>query len=146
MFTTRIGGSTGLEKNNAGTLTLENNNTYTGDTTILAGTLVLDTQGQISPHSLIDNDATFIIHGDHAVGDITGTGLTQIEDGELTARSIQQGELSIGSGAVLTIEPLSFNLEIGSYGVFSVPEPVVPAWVIGLSLWFAIHWRRSCKY
>ncbi len=134
-----IGGSTGLEKSGAGTLALANNNTYTGSTTILDGILALETQGQISPVSLINNDAVFkILHGEHVVGDIVGTGSTEIEEGELTVRSICQDALSISPGATLIVQPLSGSLAEGSYGVIPVPEPVGSAWIIGLTLWLVI--------
>ncbi len=94
-----IGGSTSLEKSGGGVLTLANTNTYTGDTIILAGTLALDAQGQISPVSLITNDATFqILSGDHTVGAIMGNGSTEVDSGSLTVSSIAQDTLAIGPG------------------------------------------------
>jgi autotransporter-associated beta strand protein len=131
-----IGGNTGLQITGSGTLTLKNINVFTGDTVIQAGTVVLDAQGQISQASLINNNAAFIVYGDHVVGDITGTGSTLIENGELTVRSIKQDVLSMSPGTKLIIESISFNPETGRYGAFPVPEPVVSAWIIVLCFCF----------
>jgi autotransporter-associated beta strand protein len=117
-----ISGTTKLEKTGAGTLTLANNNTYTGDTSILAGMLALDTQGQISPSSSIINNATLrIMTGDHTLGVITGTGNTEILSGSLTAVSIAQNTLSIGAVAKSSIATLSDGSLSGNPA--SIPEP-----------------------
>ncbi len=117
-----IGGAASLEKSGSGTLTLASNNTYTGDTSILGGTLALDAQGQISPNSSIANNANFkILAGAHTVGTITGTGSTQIISGSLTVKSVFQNVLTVGAGAELIIAPLSGGPLSGD--ITPVPEP-----------------------
>jgi autotransporter-associated beta strand protein len=117
-----IGGSTKLEKTGAGTLTLANNNTYTGDTTILGGILALDTQGQISSSSAITNNATFrILSGDHALGAITGDGNLEILSGSLMVDSIVQNVVTLGVGTRVIIKPIPGGPSGG--GIVPVPEP-----------------------
>ena len=117
-----IGGIAKLEKTGAGTLTVANNNTYTGETKILGGIVALDGLGQINPMSEIVNYATFkILNGDHDVGVITGDGITEIESGSLTAESISQSILKIKSGAKLIIKPLSGGVLSGN--IIPIPEP-----------------------
>ena len=101
-----ISGSTILEKTGAGTLTLTNQNSYTGGTSILGGILAPDASGQIGPQSAITNNATFrILAGNHTVGDISGTGKTEILGGTLTVASIRQSTLLIASNAATVPEP-----------------------------------------
>ncbi|MGA2797570.1 MAG: glycoside hydrolase family 44 protein [Thermoguttaceae bacterium] len=122
-----IGGVTKLEKTGAGTLTLANNDIYSGETSILGGVLALDAQGQISASSVITNNATFrIISGDHTVGTIAGSGSTEILSGILTVNSIVQNELTIGPGAMVIIAALPGGPAGGS--LTPVPEP----WTIGM--------------
>jgi autotransporter-associated beta strand protein len=114
------GTAAGLTKTGAGLLELTTVNTYNGPTTISAGTLALSGNGQINPLSTIDNDATFLIADDiasHSLGTITGTGTTQLNNGaQLTATSIVQGMLTIGSGATVTIQPINFSPAISWKG------------------------------
>jgi fibronectin-binding autotransporter adhesin len=122
---TVLAGSPGLTKIQNTTATLEGDNQYLGPTTISAGTLALANDGQISPLSTIDNNATFLIAdgvAPHTVGVITGAGTTRLFDGaRLTASSITQGTLAIGgSGAAAGA--------CAEAGAQSVPEPSV--WIL----------------
>ncbi len=102
-----ITGAAKLEKSGTGTLTLANNNTYNGPTNILGGILALAASGQISPDSQITNTATFrILAGNHTVGTISGTGSIEVLAGSLTATSIAQNTLVIGSGGQLSSSDL----------------------------------------
>jgi autotransporter-associated beta strand protein len=119
-----ITGAAKLEKSGAGTLTLANDNTYAGDTNILGGVLALDAQGQIGTSSLIANAATFrILAGNHAVGTIRGTGTTEVLAGSLTAISITQDTLVIGSGGKMSLSALSSAASANDNP--AVPEPSI---------------------
>jgi autotransporter-associated beta strand protein len=106
-----LSGSTILEKTGAGTLTLANNNSYTGGTSISGGILALDASGQISPQSAITNNATFrILAGNHTVGAINGTGKIEVLSGTLTVASIRQSTLLGSSNAAAIPEPAALLL------------------------------------
>ncbi len=125
-----IGGSTVLEKSGAGTLTLSNSNSYSGETSILGGILALDAQGQIGASSPIVNDATLrILNGEHTVGAISGGGSTEILAGSMTAASIWQNTLTLGPGATLVIAPRAGGPT--GENLMPVPEPGMAAMVIG---------------
>jgi autotransporter-associated beta strand protein len=140
------GGIGSLTKLGSGKLTLNALNTYTGNTIIHGGALEIAGGIAAGGTSLIDVQSgkavlktvnvskadldistvaggTFeILNGIHEVGDITGGGITLIDAGaSLTAASIQQGTLTIGSGAKVTIKPLSAGTLNGA--LTPVPEP-----------------------
>jgi autotransporter-associated beta strand protein len=109
------GGSFGIEKVGPFTLTLSDTNTYTGPTVISEGKLLLTEFGNISSDSAITvaADATLeIAAGEHNLGTIDGTGTTIVDsDATLTATSITQGTLIIGSTNVTAVpEPGTFLL------------------------------------
>lgn len=75
------GSGGGLTKSGDGTLALSGANTYTGDTTISAGTLQINNGGSLSTSSAIINNATLtfnrstdITQGTHFASVISGTG------------------------------------------------------------------------
>ena len=136
-----------MEKQGAGILTLSADNNYTGTTNIIAGTLALDTAGQIDQSAVINNNAIFeIIDGMHTVKNITGSGTTVVDTGTLTASSIYQGTLTFGIGARVTIQPIPGGpLGIGD-NLSSVPEPSTLVLLgIGLISLLAYGWRRRAK-
>ncbi len=54
-----VSGATNIVKNGSGTFTIGQNNTYTGSTTVNAGTLVLDDANQIGTGAIVLNSGTF---------------------------------------------------------------------------------------
>jgi hypothetical protein len=141
-----LSGTGGLNKLGSGILTLSATETYNGDTTVGGGTLIFAGGIDSGGTSLIDVEsgsvvlmttnvsksdldiytavsATFeVVDGMHAVGDISGSGTTQVDSGaSLTATSISQGTLTIGSGATVTIQAIPGG-PLGNT-ITAVPEP-----------------------
>ena len=122
-----ISGAAGLTKIGSGTLTLQASNIYTGNTTISQGTLTLD-GGDLADTSdiIVANGAAFaVLSGTPVVGNISGQGSTIVTGNGtvLTALSIIQDSLTIGSGAKVTIQPIAGGPSTLSNNLTSVPEP-----------------------
>jgi len=103
------GGSFGLEKIGSGTLFLTAANTYTGGTTVSAGTLRLGTGGSLtSTGALTLNGGTFDLNGNNAtIGTLSGTFSTlAIGSGNLT---INQAGTSPYYGTITGTGGLIFN-------------------------------------
>ncbi|MCC6125502.1 MAG: autotransporter-associated beta strand repeat-containing protein [Pirellulales bacterium] len=116
---TALGGGSKLVKSQSGVAVLTGFNSYTGDTLIQAGTLVLSGNGQIDPLSLIDNSGTFLItDGSHAVGNIVGGGSTLVSDtAQLFATQIVQSALTVGGSSA------AFMASAFAAQQAAVPEP-----------------------
>lgn len=102
-------GSTGLEKTDLGTLVLTGTNTYTGDTTVSAGTLQIGdggSTGSILGDVVVDSGATVGFNRTDSTtfsGDISGDGgLTQAGAGTLilTGTNSFTGTTTIASGTL----------------------------------------------
>ncbi|MES2477145.1 MAG: autotransporter-associated beta strand repeat-containing protein [Verrucomicrobiota bacterium] len=122
-----IAGSGPLVKNGTGKLTLNTDNTYSGATTINAGTLQIGsggTTGSLSPASAITNHGTLTFNRADTVtlaNGITGTGsVTQLGSGTLVlgAANSYTGTTSINAGTVTfsannglgeTVAPVALN-------------------------------------
>jgi hypothetical protein len=96
----------------------------------------LDVQTALSGKLLITNQS-------HILGDISGTGTTEVISGQLTASSIVQGTLTIGASSTGTIAPNPGGslAELGP--VSSVPEPSIFVLLsAGVSALTAYAWLR----
>ena len=121
-----ISGAAKVEITGGGNVVFSNNNTYTGSTDILAGSLMLSSQGQISPFSLINNQTKFeITGGSHTLGIITGAGQTTIDNGaQVTVDAFSGHILTLKAGSSFAISPLG-TTHLNAGDITPVPEPSV---------------------
>jgi autotransporter-associated beta strand protein len=109
-FTTGNLGSLGMAKLGINTLTLTSNNTYTGATTVSAGTLAISTTGQLGGGSYaqsIINNGTFLYNGTNSQalsGVISGNGALTKNNASstliLTGNNTYTGATTISAGAL----------------------------------------------
>jgi autotransporter-associated beta strand protein len=102
------GAGVALTKNGPNTLILTNANTYSGGTTINAGTLQVGTGGATgSIAGNVTNNGTLAVNrtGTLALGNITGTGTTTLTVSGLTvtANHVRQNALDVAAGATMKI-------------------------------------------
>jgi hypothetical protein len=141
-----VSGPGGLNKLGEDWLEFDDPISYSGDTTVKGGglaivggiddggTKLIDVQSGVAllvNTNVIKPDlnistaalATFwVFSGAHTVGAISGSGITKVDAGaSLTAASISQGTLTLGSGATLTIQPIPGGPLGGA--IIPVPEP-----------------------
>lgn len=99
-------GSVGLTKSGSGTVTLSAANTYTGDTTVTAGTLQLGANERIADTSdLVVNGGTFDLNDfNETLATVSGTG----------------GTIDLGSGTLISTNPTAqtYNGNITGTGTF----------------------------
>ena len=93
-----LAGSVGLTKSTAGTVTLSAANTYTGVTTISAGTLVLASSGSIAASSAVDLGTS----GTFNVSAVSG-GFSLASGQTLKGSGTVTGAITVASGATLAI-------------------------------------------
>jgi fibronectin-binding autotransporter adhesin len=117
-----LAGTTGITKTGTGALNLLTNNTYTGTTTISAGTIVVGnggTTGSLGTGNVIDNASLVFNRSDNVTfgGNITGSGsVTQLAASTLTL----SGTLNVGSAQIsagtLVVEAGAINGGISGPG------------------------------
>jgi fibronectin-binding autotransporter adhesin len=139
---------TSLTKSGAGKWVLAGANTYTGATTVSAGTLELSSTGQIDAASAITtaaSTATFQVNGGtHTVGTISGPGKTNLlANSTVTATSVVQSSVTLGNGATLTIAPIAGGPQSDSSSLSAVPEPTTWTMLLLAAMGLGIYWRRS---
>jgi len=116
-FANAMGGGFGLTKAGTGTLTFSAVNTYTGTTTVSAGTLVLSGSGSIASSSLVDvqSGATLSTSG------VTfGTGQTVMGRGTIVGNTVIQGTLAPGSSPGILSFSNNLTLAGGANSVFEI--------------------------
>ncbi|WP_162247419.1 autotransporter-associated beta strand repeat-containing protein [Rhodanobacter sp. Root627] len=148
-FAGAVSGTGTLTKLGAGTLTLTGANSYSGGTTISAGTLQGDTR---SLQGNITNNATLVLHqtaGGAFTGAVSGTGtLTKLGNGMLTLNRtnpfsgntrVQAGKLIVGDdshanaslGGIVTVASDASLGGIGRIGGLDLSGTVTPGNSIG---------------
>ena len=163
-----LSGTGGLNKLNSGILTLSAPNSYSGNTTVQGGTLEITAGIDAIGTSLIDVQsgtavlktvavnktnlnistaalATFeVVNGAHVLGAITGSGITTVDAGaSLTAASINQGTLTLGIGARVTIQPIPGGPQGGA--INPVPEPSAFVLLAAAFMAALYGWARKRK-
>jgi fibronectin-binding autotransporter adhesin len=93
-----IAGTGGIIKNGASVLTLDTNDTYTGNTTINTGTFLLNTAGSIGNSAVITIGAGAILD----VSQRTDTTLTLSNGQSLEGAGVLNGSLIAGAGSIVS--------------------------------------------
>jgi autotransporter-associated beta strand protein len=131
------GGHLALTKSNTSTWTLSGSNTYTGNTTVSAGTLVAATTGSLPNLTNLANNGTTDIYGNQTLGSLTGTGTLNVGNGT-TPNTVKLnnggglatlGGLNIASSSALDIANNHFILTYTS-GTKATVDANVRAYII----------------
>jgi len=128
-----VAGTGGLSKDGSGLLTILNNNTYSGPTSINAGALVLDGDGRLGGGSYggsIVNDGA-LSYGSSAdqtlSGPISGSGgITQNGPGtlSLTGVSTYAGNVLVSGGTLVAARPTATSVS-GAFGNLQIPDKTI---------------------
>lgn len=129
----KLGGSGALTKSTAGTVTLSGDNSYTGNTTVSAGTLTLATSGAINSSLVIDVQSSATLNvtavaggfsvksGQTLKGRGTVVGNTTINGGGTLSPGASPGLLTITGNLTLS-DNSTTNMEINSATVGNFDE------------------------
>jgi autotransporter-associated beta strand protein len=129
------GSSGGITKLSTGTLTLAGTQNYSGNTSVMAGTLALSGAGTIG--NVVNNSTLEILDGNHTLRNVSGSGSTTVDAAAtLNVTSIAQDTLTIGEGATLTIAAISGGPSSSSASLTQVPEP--GTWLLLSTAFFAL--------
>ncbi|CAN5821127.1 hypothetical protein BH09VER1_BH09VER1_47100 [soil metagenome] len=122
VFSNTLSGGANLQKWGAGKMGLTNTNTYTGTTTVSAGTLLVSGMGSINSTSSISiNGSGAKLQYDSSVG-LSKAVTIGASGGTFTYNSSSKytgGALSLGTGAVLSGTGSVGSVTVGSGGVLS---------------------------
>src|SRR6185369_4145619 len=100
------GGTLALIKTGAGTLTLSGTNTFTGQLSVLAGTLAIGTINNASANGVLGNSANSVVLGNS--GGVTGT----LEYTGSTASSTKKFTMATGGTGVFQVDTSGTNLTL----------------------------------
>jgi fibronectin-binding autotransporter adhesin len=118
-----IGGSTGLTKDGTGSLLLGGTNTYTGTTTISAGTLNTGPSGTLGTGDIVNNGALVLgaFTGPTLSQVISGTGKINITAGTVTLSGINTytGVTTVAGGTNLLVSNIGDGGVAGNLGAAS---------------------------
>ncbi|MGD0517537.1 MAG: hypothetical protein ABSA26_08385 [Thermoguttaceae bacterium] len=137
-----ISGSGGLNKLGAGTLEFDGGINTSGTTLInvKSGKAILETVNINETDLNITTAASAtleVFNGAHTVGIISGNGTTLVDSGaSLTATSISQNTLTIGSGATVTIQAIPGGPMSGI--ITPIPEPAAIVLLAGAFVMLAL--------
>ena len=121
-----LAGSGGFTKSGAGTVSLNALNTYTGTTTIDAGTLVGTIENSMPRNGdvVINNGGTLTAGGGHIWGTPAGTGTTTVNGGGVLTTNDGQQIVIVGRPLVLNGGTLASGLPEASFGSWRLGAPV----------------------
>jgi autotransporter-associated beta strand protein len=116
-----ISGSGNLEKAGANSLTLSGNNTYTGTTTVSAGSLIIGATGSVGGSSVLDvaSGATLDVSAVSG-GFVVGTGQTLRGTGTVVGNTTVSGTLSPGNSAGTLTFADNLTLDLNSTSIFEI--------------------------
>ncbi len=124
-ITADLNGTAGLQKIGTGTVTLTGNADYTGSTSVLAGTLVVEVETASNAFS-VSKGASLQLDGstiDMDLSNIQGSLTLNNSDLLMSSTDYSMGSLDIGTGNDLIIDNLS-SFEAGSYTIITTTSGI----------------------